>query len=119
MPDRGLRAVIWISSTEDETGQLAECATHGADRGYEVAAIVHGPWSEVWAMLDADLADVALVRSRRDMPAGRLPRLEIVADEQPARDVPEGRGPITGRGPARGQSRRTRRPRRLETEQRC
>ncbi len=111
MADNPLRAVIWISRTEDETGQLASCATFGADRGYRVTTIVHGPWSQVWAMLTAGLADVALVRSRRDIPAGRLPRLEIVADEQPVVRP----GPITGQGPARGQSSRQVRTWRLPT----
>ncbi len=104
-----LRAVIWVIIGGDEAGQLASCAQWCAVRGYQIAAILRGAWSEVWAMLDSGQADIAVVRSRRDIPEPRMPRLEIVADEQVPVAAPTPLGLITGRGPARGQARRTRR----------
>lgn len=82
--DAALRAVIYVADGihNDEAWQWVKlCAAHCAHRGYRVIAVViadiGGRWSDAVTMLGAGEAEVLVVGEYRQIPADRVPRVEI------------------------------------------
>lgn len=84
-----LRAIIYVAADGDVIRAEAACLEYCERHLYEVVALVHGDHAaELWnggitAMLANGGADVVVVWTRSELPAQRLPRIEVVAEEPP------------------------------------
>lgn len=49
-------------------------------RGYDIIAVV-SDWADIWGMLEAQPDTVVVAPLREHVPADRLPRLEVLAEQ--------------------------------------
>lgn len=82
-----LRAVIWVASDPEWQRYASWCIDYCKRMGYRLIAIVEervgGRYVDVERMVFTDeRADVVVIAQRDQLPAGRLPRIEVVAEER-------------------------------------
>lgn len=76
-----LPAIVY-SPAGDYVAAAARCMDHCRNRGYEFVGIVRS-WAAAQRMLDERLVAVAVVDQHHDLPADRVPRVEVVAEYVP------------------------------------
>ena len=84
-----LRAIIYVAADGDLIRAETACVEYCERHGYQVVALVVGDgdgqsWFHgVVGMLTAHEAELIVVWTRAELPAARLPRLEVVVEEPP------------------------------------
>lgn len=73
------KAVIYVPHTADPIAGSV-CLRWCEEQAHQVVSLAHR-WRDVVALLCADLAQVAVVATRGDLPPTRRPRVEIVDEE--------------------------------------
>ena len=85
-----LNAVLFVPPGSDFERWRDICVIYCHTHHYAVVAIAT-TWSSAWAMIAAGEAAVAVIGQRHHLPADRLPRFEVVAEEPAEEAKPERR----------------------------
>lgn len=75
-------AVIYIPSADLKVAAVA-CLEYVAACGYQMAGIVVGRWNDAHALALNGTVDVVVVAERSHLPPDRVPRIEVVAEQDP------------------------------------
>lgn len=86
------RTAIIVMPAGGTTESTARCLDHVAAQTYGLLGICHG-YAAAKELIDAGKADIIVVDQRSDIPADRLPRIEVVAEFVPITD-PRQRRPV-------------------------
>jgi len=84
--ERTLRAVIWIAADPEWDRYAGWCVSYCTRKGYDIVAVVDGRaggrYDDAWQLTRDGRADVIVTPARDHLPADRLPRIEVVAEER-------------------------------------
>lgn len=81
-----LKAALWVPDGPDMMRALAVLSAHADRNGWDARTRASN-WPELIRLLAAGQVDIGLITSRRDLPAGRLPRI-VALDDPPVTDGP-------------------------------
>lgn len=81
-----LPAVIWVADDPEWERYAGQCTEWCRQAGHEIVAMVTGrsggTYEDVLRMVMDGRAEVIVIATRDQLPAGRLPRVEVVAEER-------------------------------------
>ena len=88
-----IRSIVFLPTEISDTHRwVMTCAQYCASRRYEVVAVVHA-WPDVIKYLAEGRATVLVIGTRRHLPVGREPRLEVVTEQHTVQESSARRRP--------------------------